>query len=66
MDELKEIMKSLNQLDDQLEGAAYMVEHEPSVNDFMHYIQRCLRGVNDQLGWYVKTHDQAGKVLNCS
>ncbi len=56
IEDLKEIKTDLSSLDHQIEGAKYMVDEESPAHNFLNYLQRCLGGMHDKLGWGIRTH----------
>ena len=64
IEKLKEIKKDLGSLDHQIEGAKYMVDEDSSVYNFLNYLQRCLLGMHDKIGFEIKTN--INKIPNCS
>ena len=61
---LKEIKKDLYNLDNQIEGAIYMLDEEDPTSAFLRYLQRCLIGMHDKIGWELKTNKNT--LPNCS
>ncbi len=64
IEELKEIKKDMRSLDQQIEGASYMVSKDSPTFKFLLYLQSCLRGMHDKLGWEIKT--SKNNIPNCS
>jgi hypothetical protein len=60
---LIEIRNKLRTLDDQIEGAAYMVNENSPHREFLKYIQRCLRGTHDSISFQLKINITS---QNCS
>ena len=61
---LKEIKRDLYNLENQIEGAKYMLDEEDPTRAFLDYLQRCLIGMHDKIGWEIKTNKNIPP--NCS
>jgi hypothetical protein len=64
IESLKEIKKDLYNLDNQIEGAIYMLDEEDPTRSFLQYLQRCMIGMHDKIGWELKTNKN--NPPNCS
>lgn len=64
IEELKEIKKDLAALDHQIEGAKYMVDEDSPSYVFLNYLQRCLVGMHDKIGFELKINKN--NMPNCS
>lgn len=61
---IKDIKKDLSSLDHQIEGAAYMINEDSPHRNFLNYLQRCLRGMHDKIGFELKINKN--NMPNCS
>jgi hypothetical protein len=53
---LGDIKKDLGSLEQQLEGASYMLSDESPHYKFLKYVQRCILGMHDKIGFEIKAN----------
>lgn len=63
-EQLEEIKKDLANLEQQIEGACYMVSALSPTYKFLTYIQRCVFGIHDKILCEIKTNKTY--IPNCS
>jgi hypothetical protein len=64
--EIIDVKKDLANLNEQIEGASYMVNDNSPHYDFLKYLQRVLMGMHDKLGFQLKVSREKSPPLNCS
>ena len=63
---LNEIKFNLDDLSEQLEGAAYMLNENSPHREFLKYLKRCLCDMHDKIAWNLKFNKEKNPKLDLS